>query len=43
MRKHASWYIKGLPRCTDIKNVMNSLNDSNEVIKLLETYKEELK
>ena len=43
MRNHASWYIKGLPRCTDIKNVMNSLNDSNEVIKLLETYKEELK
>lgn len=43
MRKHASWYIKGLPKCTDIKNVMNSLNDSNEVIKLLETYKEELK
>ena len=43
MRKHASWYIKGLPRCSDIKNVMNSLNDSNEVIKLLETYKEELK
>ena len=43
MRKHASWYIKGLPRCTDIKNVMNSLNDSDEVIKLLETYKEELK
>ena len=43
MRKHASWYIKGLPRCTDIKNVMNSLNDRNEVIKLLETYKEEIK
>ena len=19
MRKHASWYIKGIPRCTDIK------------------------
>lgn len=43
MRKHASWYIKGLPRCTDIKNVMNSLNNSNEVIKLLENYKEELR
>lgn len=43
MRKHASWYIKGLPRCTDIRNVMNSLNNSNEVIKLLENYKEELK
>lgn len=43
MRKHASWYIKGLPRCTDIRNVMNSLNNSNEVIKLLETYKDELK
>ena len=39
MRKHASWYIKGLPRCTDIKNVMNSLNYSNEVIKFLYTYK----
>lgn len=43
MRKHASWYIKGLPRCTDIRNVMNSLNNSNEVIKLLETYRDELK
>lgn len=43
MRKHASWYIKGLPRCTDIRNVMNSLDNSNEVIKLLEEYKNELK
>lgn len=42
MRKHASWYIKSLPRCTEIKNVMNTLEDSNEVLRLLEQYKEEL-
>ncbi len=43
MRKHASWYIKGLPKCTEIRNVMNTLNDSKEVMKLLVDYKNELK
>ncbi|WP_024614207.1 tRNA dihydrouridine synthase DusB [Clostridium sp. Ade.TY] len=43
MRKHASWYIKGLPKCTEIRNVMNTLNDSEEVMKLLIDYKNELK
>lgn len=43
MRKHASWYIKGLPKCTEIRNVMNTLNDSEEVMKLLVDYKNELK
>ncbi len=43
MRKHASWYIKGLPKCTEIRNIMNTLNDSEEVMKLLIDYKNELK
>lgn len=42
MRKHASWYIKGLPRCTDIKNLMNTLDNSEEVLDILRKYKEEL-
>lgn len=43
MRKHASWYIKGLPRCTEIRNVMNTLENSGDVMKLLISYKESLK
>ncbi len=42
MRKHASWYIKGLPRCTDIRNQINVLDDSEKVIEILTRYKEEL-
>ncbi|MFW2491208.1 tRNA dihydrouridine synthase DusB [Clostridium chromiireducens] len=42
MRKHASWYIKGLPRCTDIKNEINTINDSSKVIEILKKYKEEV-
>lgn len=40
MRKHASWYIKGLPKCTDIRNKINVLNNSDEVINELNRYKE---
>ncbi|MGL5649599.1 MAG: tRNA dihydrouridine synthase DusB [Clostridium sp.] len=43
MRKHASWYIKGLPNCTEIRNEINRLEDSSEVIKRLLEYKEEIK
>ncbi|AGX41204.1 tRNA dihydrouridine synthase DusB [Clostridium saccharobutylicum] len=42
MRKHASWYIKGLPRCTDIRNSINVLDDSDKVIEILTKYKDEL-
>lgn len=42
MRKHASWYIKGLPKCTEVKNLINTLEDSNEVMKILQNYKDEL-
>lgn len=40
MRKHASWYIKGLPRCTEIRSIINSLENSKEVIKVLNSYKQ---
>lgn len=43
MRKHASWYIKGLPKCTDVRNEMNVLEDSDAVMELLINYKNELK
>ena len=42
MRKHASWYIKGLPNCTELRNKMNILEDSDAVMKLLLDYKDEL-
>lgn len=41
MRKHASWYIKGLPRCTDIRNEINVLDDSSKVIQILREYMNE--
>ena len=43
MRKHASWYIKGLPRCTDIRNEINDLDDSSKVIEILREYMSEFK
>lgn len=39
MRKHASWYIKGLKNCTDIKNLINTKTTSKEVLEILEEYK----
>ena len=42
MRKHASWYIKGLPKCTEIRNKINVLDDSNQVIEILREYRNEL-
>lgn len=43
MKKHASWYLKGLPKSNDIRGVMNTLDESKEVFDLLNNYKEELK
>lgn len=42
MRKHASWYIKGLPRCTDIRNEINVLDDSSKVIEILKQYSQQI-
>ena len=42
MRKHASWYIKGLPQSSEVRNIMNTLTTTTEVISMLEKYKKEL-
>lgn len=42
MRKHASWYIKGLPRCTEVRNEINVLDDSSMVMKILKEYSEQI-
>jgi tRNA-dihydrouridine synthase B len=42
MRKHIGWYIKGLPRNTEVKNAINQETDPEKVLELLATYKDEL-
>ncbi|MBB6625550.1 tRNA dihydrouridine synthase DusB [Clostridium gasigenes] len=42
MRKHASWYLKGLERSSEVRNVVNTIDGSARVIELLRGYKEEL-
>ncbi|MBK1809602.1 tRNA dihydrouridine synthase DusB [Clostridium sp. YIM B02505] len=39
MRKHIAWYIKGLKNCTEIKNIINTEDDVNSVIRILREYK----
>lgn len=39
MRKHIAWYIKGLKKCTDIKNKINYENNSEKVFEILLEYK----
>lgn len=40
MRKHIAWYIKGLYNCTEIKNKINTMADANEVLDVLQKYRE---
>ncbi|KGM97123.1 TIM barrel oxidoreductase NifR3 [Clostridium novyi A str. 4552] len=42
MRKHIAWYIKGIKKCTEIKNKINIEKDFNNVVKILTEYKEQL-
>ena len=39
MRKHASWYLKGLPKSGEIRSIINSMDESSKVIELLNEYK----
>ncbi|MBU1020332.1 MAG: tRNA dihydrouridine synthase DusB [Firmicutes bacterium] len=43
MRSHAAWYIKGMRGSTHIKREIASVSDRDALIKLLKTYKNELK
>lgn len=42
MRKHTSWYLKGMPRSNDIRVVINSLDESKAVVEALNNYRDEL-
>ncbi len=37
MRKHAAWYLKGVPRSAAIRNEINRSTSAEEVVKLLES------
>lgn len=43
MRKHLSWYIKGLENSSKIRDLINKLNTIEEVMDALEKYKSTLK
>lgn len=36
VRKHISWYLKGIEGCTEIKRKINTMSDYDEIIKMLE-------
>ena len=38
IRKHLSWYFKGLYMAAEMRNKVNRLETKEEVIKLLDTY-----
>lgn len=42
MRKHIGWYVKGMKNSTDLKNIINYINDSEKVIEILLEYKSKL-
>lgn len=42
MRKHIGWYIKGMPKNTEVKNAINQETDSEKVLKILADYRETL-
>ena len=39
MRKHIGWYVKGMKNSTDLKNIINYVNDSEKAIEILLEYK----
>lgn len=43
MRKQTAWYIKGLPNCAEMKNIINTEESSEKVLEILKEYKEFLK
>ena len=42
MRSHISWYIKGLPRSTEIKKELFTISDANGIRNLLDRYQDML-
>jgi len=42
MRKHASWYLKGLPQAARVRNIINHIEKKEEMQKALTKYIEEV-
>ncbi len=42
MRKHISWYIKGMPYSAEIRSKINSISEKEELEKILKDYLSEL-
>ncbi|MCI5840193.1 MAG: tRNA dihydrouridine synthase DusB [Peptoniphilaceae bacterium] len=42
MRKHVSWYLKGLNGSSKIKNIINNLKSLDEIYKVLDSYEKYL-
>jgi len=42
MRKHISWYLKGMPNASKVKNKVNQLAKKDKLISFLSDYKKEL-
>lgn len=42
MRKHASWYLKGMPGSNELRANINTINESKAVFEALHKYKDEL-
>ena len=40
MRSHISWYIKGLPKSTEIKKELFTISDAKGIIDLLDRYQD---
>jgi tRNA-dihydrouridine synthase B len=38
MRKHAAWYLKGLKKSNEVKNILNSLENKNDMEQVLLEY-----
>lgn len=43
MRKHLGWYLKGMHSSAAIRNRLNTLEESEEVIELMQKYREQIK
>ncbi|MDP4089929.1 MAG: tRNA dihydrouridine synthase DusB [Bacillota bacterium] len=42
MRKNATWYLKGIPNCIEIKNNINEEDSYERVVDIIETFKNEV-
>lgn len=42
MRKHLSWYLKGLRNSNQVRNLLNKVDKKEEVIRLLQEYKDKI-